>query len=49
MQLEMQERIEELGTKISKDDILSQWIDPSQLKNFFIENMSQLINRHLGQ
>jgi transposase-like protein len=49
MKLQMQERLEELGTKIAKDDILSQWIDPSQLKSFFIENMSQLINRHIEQ
>ena len=47
MKIDMQERLEELGNKIAEDELLSQWINPSQLKDFFIENMGQLINRHM--
>ena len=45
MRNQVQDHIEKLADKFSADPILSQWGSPKDLKNFFIENMNELINK----
>jgi len=45
MKNQVQDHIEKLADKFADDPILNQWGSPNELKNFFIENMNELINK----
>lgn len=45
MKNQVQDHIENLADKFANDPLLSQWGNPNELKNFFIENMNDLINK----
>lgn len=45
MKNQVQNHFEELADKFSSDPLLTQWGSPKVLKDFFIENMNELVNK----